>query len=262
MTPPLPLFFQLRDCIRKFSPDQSLDGSLPDDLKLGSDGPITTVYAPFDHIPSAACLVIVGITPGKAQAENALRAAGAALRAGKSDQEASRIAKLTASFSGTQTRNNLVAMLDAIGLASALRILSCEELFDPARELIHFTSALRYPVFVNGKNYNGSPHILRTPLLRKVVETYLAEEVAALPRALWLPLGPKPAIALRHLADLGILDPTRLLDGMPHPSGLNGERVAAFLGKIGPLEASVKTRPELLIAAREALRARLAETFA
>lgn len=262
MIMPLPLFSQLSDCIRKFGPNQSPDGSLPNDLKLSSDGPITTVYAPFDHIPSDARLVVVGITPGKAQAENALRAAGVALRTGKSDQEASRIAKLTASFSGTQTRNNLVAMLDAIGLASALGISSCEELFDPARELIHFTSALRYPVFVNGKNYNGSPHILRTPLLRRMIETYLTEEVAALPRALWLPLGPKPAIALQHLVDLGVLDPSRLLDGMPHPSGLNGERVAAFLGKIGPLEASVKTRPEILIAARDALRGRLAETFA
>ena len=42
---------------------------------------------------------------------------------------------------------------------------------------------------------------------------------------------PKPAAALRHLAGLGILDPSHILDGLPHPSGANAERVAYFLGR-------------------------------
>jgi hypothetical protein len=255
------LFVKNRECIREFAKDQSLASSSFERLTIASEGAITTVFAPFDHTSVSARIAVVGITPGLVQAENALRAAGAALRDGKSDAEASRLAKLTASFSGTQTRNNLVNMLNAVGLASAFGVQSCEEMFDPAREFVHFTSALRYPVFINGKNYNGAPNMLRSPLLRLMIETYLAEEVAMLPNALWLPLGPKPALALHHLVKIGALPASRLLDGMPHPSGLNGERVAAFLGKIGLGEASVKTRPENLAAARETIRARVTEAF-
>src|SRR5271169_3056000 len=120
-----PLYAQFVASIHKFGPNQLLDESAQRELNLGPLGRITTVYAPFDHVPETARLVIIGITPGKAQAQNALRTAGAALRAGKSDREAARLAKLAASFSGTQTRTNLVAMLDAIGLTSAFGIPSC-----------------------------------------------------------------------------------------------------------------------------------------
>ncbi len=51
-----------------------------------------------------------------------------------------------------------------------------------------------------------------------------------LPEALWLPLGPRPAAALRHLVTLGVLAPERVLEGMPHPSGANAERIKFFLG--------------------------------
>jgi hypothetical protein len=104
--------------------------------------------------------------------------------------------------------------------------------------------------------------MIRTPALRKMIETYLAEEVAALPNVLWLPLGPKPAIALRHLVACGVLPAAQLLDGMPHPSGLNGERVSAFLGRIGPGQVSTKTNLNKLLAARDALRASVSRLFA
>jgi hypothetical protein len=150
-------------------------------------------------------------------------------------------------------RTNLVAMLDHIGLHSALRIPSCADLF-AARETVHFTSALRYPVFVNGVNYAGNPDIVRTPILRYWVETTLAEEARLLPEVLWVPLGPVPAIALRHLARLGLIDPGRILEGLPHPSGANAERVAFFLGR-KPREAlSRVTRPDGIEAALQRLR--------
>lgn len=256
------LFSQLIPTIRAFGSNQKLEHLIIDKLTIAADGSVRSVYAPFDHVPITARLAIVGITPGRTQAENALRAAGAALRVGKSSPEAARLAKLTASFSGAQTRNNLVSMLDAVGIAPALGVRTCAEVFDPARELVHFTSALRYPVFVNGKNYNGSPHMIRTHLLRRMVETYLADEVAALPNALWLPLGPKPAIALRHLVQLGVLPAARVLDGMPHPSGLNGERVAAFLGRVDSKSASIKTNVAKLTSARELLRRHVADLLA
>jgi len=244
-------FTQLRPCIENFGDAQTIDQSSLARLTLASEGPITVTYAPFDHIPTAARLAVVGITPGRVQAETALMAAALAMRAGNSIEESLRLAKLTASFSGTQTRNNLVAMLDAIGLSSTFGVTSCAELFDPAREQIHFTSALRYPVFVNGKNFNGSP--TKTPLLRRMIETYLAEEVAALSAALWLPLGPKPAIALQHLVKMGVLPARNVLNGVPHPSGLNGERVAAFPGRFDSKNASIKTNVAKLTMAKRDL---------
>jgi hypothetical protein len=258
----LSLFSQFSPVLRAFGDRQTLDGLVLRELTLGVDGPVSCVYAPFDHTPASARLAIVGIAPGRVQAENALRAAGAALRAGKPAPEAARIAKLTGSFSGAQTRANLVAMLDAIGLATLFGLKTCADLFDPSRELVHFTSALRYPVFVNGANYNGTPNMVRTKFLLRMIETHLAAEAVALPDTLWLPLGPKPAAALQHLIRLGALPAARVLDGMPHPSGLNGERIAAFLGRLDPARASVKTNVAKLMLARVGLADRVSSLSA
>jgi hypothetical protein len=51
-----------------------------------------------------------------------------------------------------QLRNNLVAMLDHIGLNSRIGVSSNLELWSTSNHLVHFTSGLRYPVLVNGKN--------------------------------------------------------------------------------------------------------------
>lgn len=230
---------------------EGLSDQLAQDLTIMESRPLSAIYAPFDYAPTGARIAIVGITPGRVQADNALRAASRAFRAGKSIEQAAAIAKLEASFSGTQTRNNLVAMLDEVGLASKFGLNTCAGLFAPGSEQVHFTSALRYPVFLAGDNYRGNPSMTRTPALRQMVETYLAEEVRALSGTLWLPLGPKPAEALAYLVRAGVLKKELVLDGMPHPSGLNGERVSAFLGKID--RASIKTDIAKLVAARARL---------
>lgn len=237
--------------IRSLDSTHSLTDELIRDLTLMESGSLTAIYAPFDYVPPRARIAVVGITPGRVQAENALRAAGKALRDGKSIEQAAAFAKLEASFSGTQTRNNLVAMLDEVGLARKFGLNTCGGLFAPGSEQVHFTSALRYPVFLEGDNYRGNPSMIRTPALRQMVESYLAEEVRALPDTLWLPLGPKPAEALAHLVRIGALKKELVLDGMPHPSGLNGERVSAFLGKIK--SASIKTDMAKLTSARARL---------
>lgn len=219
------------------------------ELCLAQAGSLKVCYAPFDHIETRARLVVVGITPGMAQAVNALNAAWSAVAAGLPVEAVLAKAKLTASFSGGTTRSNLVAMLDAIGVAQHFGLPTAADLFRPGSTGIHFTSALRYPVFVDGKNYNGNPNMLKTPILRKMIETHLAEEADLLPDALWLPLGPKAAIAVNHLVDLGRLKAGRVLSGMPHPSGANGEPVALFLGRKDPADASVKAKPEVIRAA-------------
>lgn len=231
-------------------------------LELNQEGGLETVYAPFDHIAEHARLVIVGITPGYAQATNALNAAKSQLAQGGSPREASRAAKLTASFSGSSTRNNLVRMMDEIGLNKIFGIRSTSELFTEKGEYVHFTSALRYPVFVNGSNYNGTPDMLKTTVLRRMIETCLAEEANLLGHAVWIPLGPKPAAALGHLVKLGILHADKILDGMPHPSGANAERVAAFLGTKSADQFSSKTNPGKIAAAKTALARKVARLAA
>jgi hypothetical protein len=234
-------------------PDPYSDPKKKDALTYKRDGVIEVMYSPFDHIARHAKLVIVGITPGRAQAITAAVAARAQIQGGRSATEAMRAAKLAASFSGGGTRNNLIRMMDGIGLNRLFDIASTASLFTEAGEHVHFTSALRYPVFVNGENYNGNPHMLKTRILREMVETYLAEEAKELHDAVWLPLGPKPAIALQHLAVLGLLRSEQILDGMPHPSGANAERVAAFLGTKHVDQLSSKTNATQIMTAKKNL---------
>lgn len=224
---------------------------------LYDDRRISVLWAPFEYITPGARLAIVGITPGAQQAENALTAFQRALATGVTEAEALRLAKGTASFSGPM-RDTLVAMLDRVGAPAALHASSAAEFFLPGFSGVHFTSALRYPVFVNGRNYNGTPNMLRAPVLRAMVEEHLAAEVRALPNAYWLPLGGKPVPALAHLVSRGVLDAARLLPALPHPSGANGERTAYFLGRKARSQLSPLTDGAALDAARERLTAAFA----
>lgn len=221
-------------------------------LTLHREGDLTVAWAPFDYVAEKARLVVVGITPGRQQAENALCAFQQALAVGHSPEAALRPAKMTGSFSGPM-RSNLVDMLNHVGAHRVFGVATCATLFDPQHELAHFTSALRHPVFVGGENYNGTPPMTRHPALRHMIETHLADEARALPNALWLPLGPKPSLALEHLVARGCLDRTRILDGLPHPSGANGERIAYFLGRKDRAALSAKTPPDAIDGARARL---------
>lgn len=223
---------------------------------------VQMVYAPFDHVNLAAKIVVVGMTPGAYQAENAQAAAASALRSGKSLDEASRMAKAHASFSGEPMRSNLVAMLDNIGVASLLGLQSTESLWSTDSNLVHFTSALRYPVFIDGKNWSGSPDMVRTPRLREWLLKYTGAELSVLREALIVPLGPKVAAAMKHLAGLGMIESDLILDGLPHPSGANAERIAYFLGRKHADKLSSKTNPVSLDTARDALRLRVARLAA
>lgn len=220
---------------------------------------VDMMYAPFDHVNAHAKVVIVGMTPGKFQAANALRSAQQTLRQGKSIEQAAADAKVHASFSGEPMRGNLVRMLDAIGVAKLLGIGSTARLWGDQSALVHFTSALRYPVFVDGQNWSGQPNMVRSAPLRKWLEAYTATELQLLGDAVIVPLGPKVAEAMRHLAKLGFVDEARILDGLPHPSGANAERIAYFLGDKAAERCSPKTNTKLLDDARHSLCQRVAQ---
>ena len=121
-------------------------------------------------------------------------------------------------------RRDLARWLDQVGLAAVLGLPSCSELFgDFSRSLLHTTSAVRYPVFVRGRdgslrNYSGSsPELVAHPWLREMIETTLANELSALPSAIVVPLGGANR-AVTHLQNLGAVDPARCLLRLPHPS--------------------------------------------
>lgn len=232
--------------------------TLPAELLLASEGDLQTFYAPFDHVNAGARVVLCGITPGLQQASHALDEARQQLQAGASIAHAKQAAKETASFAGDM-RNNLIALLDHIGLQTLLDIDSCARLFDTHRHLVHYTSALRYPVFIKGKNYSGSPDMLSRASLRHQVETHLAEEIQALgPHCLYVPLGPKVAKVFHHLRGKGLLKAEQILDGLPHPSGLNGERISYFLGRKPREKLSSQTNAATLDNAKAGLMAKLA----
>ncbi|MET3710766.1 hypothetical protein ABIC65_001468 [Sphingomonas trueperi] len=214
---------------------------------------VQMIYAPFDHINYTAKIVIVGMTPGRSQAVSALRAASSALVAGDAIDLAAEKSKIFASFSGEPMRSNLIRMLDLIGVAKLLGVPSTAALWSDAAHLVHFTSALRYPVFVDGQNWSGQPDMVRTPQLRSWLEAYTGTELSMLHNALVVPLGPKVSAALRHLANEGMIDASRVLDGLPHPSGANAERIAYFVGDKARERCSSKTNTASLDHARERL---------
>ncbi|MCA1397461.1 hypothetical protein [Bradyrhizobium sp. BRP56] len=228
------------------------DVTLGGRLLLAQQQPLAISYAPFEHIQHGARIAIVGITPGAQQARNALGELRRQLIAGADHGTALGAAKTFASFSGSM-RANLVAMLDYIGLAGWMGLGSTAELWTSRSDLVHFTSAIRYPVFINGENYSGSPSMVTTPLLREAILQYLAEEVFALPNAVWVPLGPKVSEGLALLVKRGLLSPDRLLIGLPHPSGANAERISYFLGRKGRASLSAKTSSDTIDAHRAAL---------
>jgi hypothetical protein len=247
------LFSRFEQAIRSFDP---LDPSTLEYLLLDRDHRLSIYYAPFDYVNSTAKLVLIGITPGRTQMNDALEEARRQLERGANLEAASLAAKRTASFKGM--RQNLVAMLDYFDINSLLGISSCDQLFGTASHLMHATSLLRYPVFVNTSNYNGSPKLRRNELLKRYVREYFESEVKHLRNALYIPLGSTVSEALTWLAANGGIENHTVLNGFPHPSGANNERVNYLIGSKPKTELSRKTNARKLDDARANIKAKVA----
>jgi hypothetical protein len=217
---------------------------------MRTDGQLAVYYAPFEYVNPQARLVLVGITPGRQQAVNALLAYRSALASGHTCEAALALAKDEASFSGPM-RSNLVGLLDYLGVQRWLGLESCASLFQADTGLVHFTSALRYPIFANGQNYSGrSPGITRHALLRSELEHWLPEELAPMDAPLVVPLGGAVEQALDFLADRGRIEHVQLLRGLPHPSGANAERLSYFMERKSRAACSDKVNTAKLDRAR------------
>jgi hypothetical protein len=223
-----------------------------DALLMDRHGDMAMYYCPFDYVNPDAKVVIVGITPGKTQMRNALAEARQQLMRGKSEQEALIAAKRTGAFSGAM-RSNLVALLDHIGIHRWLSISTCADFFSPTCALAQTASVLRYPVFKSGADYNGNPSMTGHPFLQRYAFEYFGKEAASLKEAVFVPVGTKVAEALTYLSHKGFLCPHRILDGLPHPSGANAERISYFLGKKRKQDLSAKTDAVRLDAAKDHL---------
>lgn len=256
------LFPRYRKAIRGLDLAQvTTPAQIPEAFLLGREGRYSAHYIPFESLHPRARIVVVGITPGFAQWKNAMREAQRQLAAGGDDDAVLRAARLAGAFSGA-IRPNFVALLDAIGVQRWLGIASCATVFDADAQLVQVSAILRHPVFVDGRNYSGSPSPLRQGFLREMVLRWFAHEARQLPDALYIPMGASVSETLDWLVGQGVIGAGRVLHGLPHPSGANAERVAYFLGRKERAALSSKTNGAQIDAAREGLLAQMAALLA
>ena len=228
-----------------------------DNLLIESQGEIGVFFSPFEHVNTQARVVLVGISPGATQANNANLKAKELLNAGESLGAVSEQAKLTGAFSGA-LRNNLIRLLDYVGINQKLNISSCESLFGDDSHLLHSTSVFRYPTLLSGKPISSANKGLTNPLLKSIIDDCLTDEFSKLSQsAFYLPMGQGVDKILLNLCEQGGLSRNQLLIGLPHPSGANAERIAYFLGSKTKNELSNKTNPNKIDEAKQKLLAQV-----
>lgn len=192
-------------------------------------------YAPFDWVNDGADIVLIGITPGKAQAKSALKSLRGALRGGFSSTDSAKIAKQSASFEGDM-RDIAARLMNRFKFPKLLSMSDSAELFGNASHRAHYTSLLRYPVLhwqtkkkkdvkVTGWfDYSGGDSAFSAEMLRRSIAEHFEPEIALFKNAWLVPFGPVPAAALESMASRGLIDPDRVLSGMNHPSGTQWNR--------------------------------------
>ena len=224
---------QTTSLIDRFAPvitDRRAPQGIDERLVMERHGDLAIYYAPFEYVNPAARVALVGITPGPTQMHNAIARARQALLAGALPADAVRLAKETAAFSGEPLRTNLVKQLNDWGVNAWLGLSSTSELFGATQPLVQTTSLLRFPVFRNGRKYEGTPNMMRHPMLHRSLLEHFAREVEQLPQAVFIALGPKVAEVIQLLVADGVLTAERVITGMLHPSGENTYRIRYLLG--------------------------------
>ena len=231
-----PRFDDYEKKIRSLPADPADSDILRPRFLLAREGTLEAFYAPLHGVTAEADLVIVGLSPGMSQTLLAFREARKLLRDGEKAPDIFNEIRRRIAFAGTM-RRNLVTMLDEIGVARRLELPSTAALFDHASGRLHSTSAFRYPVFKNRKNYSGSPKVENSALLSTLARTNLPAELELLPDAVVVPLGRAVEATLAHLRlDRG----HNVLWGFPHPSGGNGHRIAQFKSEYDRLRKAVR----------------------
>ena len=205
-------------------------------FELHSKSNMKIFYAPHNEIINKKAKVfIVGITPGWTQTSIAYKTANAGLLKGLNYEQIKKECKRNSRFAGSM-RKNLIEMLDELKLNNKLQINSCSQLFEENDDLLHTTSLIPYPVFINNKNYTGSnPKIIESETLCSYVEKFFYKEIEDLPEALIIPLGKSVEEVLERMIENNLIKKEQCLLGFPHPSGANGHRKNQFEENKGKL---------------------------
>ena len=170
----------------------------------------------FDYVNCDARVVIVGICPGNTQM--------IASRVGKTPREIKR----ENAFAGGM-RSNLVRMLDFVGVNRLLGIVTCKTLWEQDFDKVEMTSILKDAVYCNGKMFNNTSAIDRSARLTRLFRDGFVRDCAFYKSArLFIALGPGVHSILLRLKAEGVISADVI--GLPHPSGANAGRCAAFLG--------------------------------
>jgi hypothetical protein len=74
-----------------------------------------------------------------------------------------------------------------------------------------------------------------------MVETLLAEDLRHAPHAVIMPLGVGAESAVAHLVDRGLVDPSRVITALPHPSGANAHRFAQLRARRSAVRRQLRT---------------------
>lgn len=211
--------------MNKFEKDDILNKK----FELHSESNMKIFYAPHNEIINKKAKVfIVGITPGWTQMSIAYKTAHEGLVKGLDYEQIKKECKRNSRFAGSM-RKNLIEMLDELNLNNKLQIKSCSQLFEEKDDLLHTTSLIPYPVFINNKNYTGSnPKIIENEISWSYVEKFFYKEIEALPDALIIPLGKSVEEVLERMIDNNLIKEEQCLLGFPHPSGANGHRKNQF----------------------------------
>ena len=186
-------------------------------------------YAPHNEtINNKARIFIVGITPGWTQTSIAYKTAHNGIINHLEPEVIKKECKKNSRFAGSM-RKNLIEMLDELNLNKKLHMDSCSELFEEKDYLLHTTSIIPYPVFINNKNYTGSnPKIMDNEVLYSYVKKYFYKETDKLQNALIIPLGKVVEEILQQMIKENLIKEEQCLLGFPHPSGANVNRVVQF----------------------------------
>ncbi|MFL9983871.1 DUF3431 domain-containing protein [Paraburkholderia sediminicola] len=246
------LFEKYEPAIRSYQGDPQCQS-----LRMHRNGDLTIYYAPFEWVNPSAKVVLVGITPWKAQADIALTEAQRALFQGLSVPEVLRRAKLAAAFAG-RARLRLVSLLDHIGLHQWLGLRSSDELFGEATNLLQATSLFQFPVFNKGENFRGGRHPERDPMLRMQMRDHFGKMAKEMPDAVFIPLGAATSRGVEWLTEEGFLNGERVFHGLPHPGKEASEHTAYFLGEKERGDLSDATNANKVDAARDNLRKAIA----
>jgi hypothetical protein len=130
-------------------------------------------------------------------------------------------------------RVNLVKLMDAVGLNHLMGIASTASLWGGDSHRAHFTSAIRYPTFVDGENYSRSPDLNGVPFLSDRSVKWLKKELSLFTNAVIVPMRDTVSEVLTHVGREMAISNDRILSGMPHASGANNGPISKFLGAAG-----------------------------